>query len=179
MANDQEHIKRKIDDLNERSDQVKDILGQAPNWVIQWGISVVFIIVIILLIGSAILSYNDIIPARITITSKNPPIYLETRTAGKLTRIFVKANDPVKKDSVLAVIENTANLEDVVSVKKQLHNFTPNLSDFDSLKYKFPSSKRLGQIQQAYNTFRLQYQEYLNYYTFSPEKTKLQIYDYS
>lgn len=173
MANDQEHIKRKIDDLNERSGEVKDILGQAPNWVIQWGISVVFIIVIILLIGSAILSYNDIIPARITITSKNPPIYLETRTAGKLTRIFVKANDPVKKDSVLAVIENTANLEDVVSVKKQLHNFTPNLSDFDSLKYKFPSSKRLGQIQQAYNTFRLQYQEYLNYYTFSPEKNQV------
>ena len=47
MANDQEHIKRKIDDLNERSGEVKDILGQAPNWVIQWGISVVFIIVII------------------------------------------------------------------------------------------------------------------------------------
>ena len=40
---DEKKIRRKIDDLSERSDQVKDILGQAPNWVIQWGISVVFI----------------------------------------------------------------------------------------------------------------------------------------
>lgn len=173
MATDEEKIKRKIDDLNERSDQVKDILGQPPNWVIQWGISVVFFIVILVLIGAAVISYNDIIPARITITSKNPPVYLETRSSGKLTNIFVNAGDEVKKDQILAVVENTANLNDVQLLKSKLESFSPKLTDFDSLKYSFPSSKRLGQIQSAYSAFRSQYQEYLNYNTFNPEKNQV------
>ena len=69
-------IRRKINDLDERSDQVKEILGQAPNWVIQWGISVVLVIIVIFIAGSAMLSYNDIISARVTITSENPPAHL-------------------------------------------------------------------------------------------------------
>ena len=166
-------IRKKIDDLNERSGEVKDILGQAPNWVIQWGISVVFISVILILIGSSILSYNDIIPARITITSKNPPVYLETRTSGRLTDIYVQADEGVQKDQVLAVIENTANIKDVLLLKTKLDSFVPKLADFDSLKYKYPSSVKLGQIQASYNTFRLQYQEFLNYYTFNPEKNQI------
>jgi len=173
MTKKEEQIKRKIDDLNERSDQVRDILGQAPNWVIQWGISVVFISVILVLVGSALLSYNDIIPARITITSKNPPAYLETRSSGKLTNIFVDADETVVEDQVLAVIENTANLDDVKLLKSKLSEFSPDLNDFDSIQYVFPSNMKLGQIQQSFNAFRLQYQQYLNYYTFNPEKNQI------
>ena len=66
-----------MDLLDERSDMVREILGKTPNWMIRWGTSVVFAIISLLLIGAALISYNDIIPARIIITSKNPPIYLQ------------------------------------------------------------------------------------------------------
>lgn len=173
MATEEDKIKRKIDDLNERSDQVKDILGQAPNWVIQWGISVVFFIVVLVLIGSAVISYNDIIPSRITITSENPPVYLETRSSGKLTDIFVNAGEEVKKDQILAVIENTANLNDVKQLKDKLLSFSAKQSDFDSLKYVFPLNKKLGQVQSAYNDFITEYQNYLSYYRFNSEKNQV------
>lgn len=164
--------RKKINDLDERSDQVKEILGQAPNWVIQWGISVVFIIIIMFLVGSSLLSYNDIIPARVTITSENPPAHLTANASGKLTSIFVEAGQKVEADQVLAVIENTANFEDVQLLKQKLKDFSPNQRDFDSLKYTFPSKLKLGQIQSVYNAFRAQYLTYLNYTTFNEDKNQ-------
>lgn len=168
---DQER-RRKINDLDERSDQVKEILGQAPNWVIQWGISVVLVITVIFITGSAMLSYNDIIPARVTITSENPPAHLTANASGKLTSIFVEAGQKVEVDEVLAVIENTANFDDVKLLKQKLENFVPSESDFDSLNYVFPSKLKLGQIQSSYNTFRAQYLTYLNYTIFNEDKNQ-------
>jgi multidrug resistance efflux pump len=164
--------RRKINDLDERSDQVKEILGQAPNWVIQWGISVVLIIIVIFITGSAMLSYNDIIGARVTITSENPPAHLTANASGKLTSIFVEAGQKVEVDEVLAVIENTASFNDVKLLKQKLADFVPNESDFDSLNYVFPSKLKLGQIQLGYNAFRAQYLTYLNYTTFNEEKNQ-------
>jgi len=168
----EEEKRRKINDLDERSDQVKEILGQAPNWVIQWGISVVLVIVVIFIAGSALLSYNDIIPARVTITSENPPAHLTAKASGKLTSIFVDAGQKVEADQVLAVIENTANFEDVQLLKEKLDNFIPNVSDFDSLNYTFPPKLKLGPIQTAYNAFRAQYLTYLNYAIFNEDKNQ-------
>lgn len=168
-----EERRKKINDLDERSDQVKEILGQAPNWVIQWGISVVFIIVVLFLVGSALISYNDIIPARVTITSENPPAHLTAKASGKLTNIFVEAGQKVEADQILAVIENAADFKDVQFIKNKIENFTPDLSDFDSLKYTFPSKLKLGQIQVAYNSFRREYLSYLNYNIQTPEKSQV------
>jgi multidrug resistance efflux pump len=164
--------RRKINDLDERSDQVKEILGQAPNWVIQWGISVVLVIIVIFIAGSALLSYNDIIPARVTITSENPPAHLTAKASGKLTSIFVEAGQKVEADQVLAVIENTANFEDIKLLKEKLADFTPNKNDFDSLNDTFPSKLKLGQIQSVYNAFRAQYLTYLNYAIFNEDKNQ-------
>lgn len=164
--------RRKINDLDERSDQVKEILGQAPNWVIQWGISVVLVIIVIFIAGSAMLSYNDIIPARVTITSENPPAHLTANASGKLTSIFVEAGQKVEADQVLAVIENTANFDDVQLLKQKLTDFVPSANDFDSLNYTFPSKLKLGQIQSGYNAFRAQYLTYLNYTTFNEDKNQ-------
>ncbi|AXG68600.1 leukotoxin export protein LtxD [Kordia sp. SMS9] len=167
-----EERRKKINDLDERSDQVKEILGQAPNWVIQWGISVVFIIIIMFIVGSSLLSYNDIIPARVTITSENPPAHLTAKASGKLTSIFVEAGQKVQVDEVLAVIENTADFEDVQFLKKKLEDFIPSERDFDSLNYTFPSKLKLGPIQAVYNQFRAQYLTYLNYIIFNNEKNQ-------
>ena len=164
--------RRKINDLDERSDQVKEILGQAPNWVIQWGISVVLVIIVIFIAGSALLSYNDIIPARVTITSENPPAHLTAKASGKLTSIFVEAGQKVEADQVLAVIENTADFEDISLLKEKLEDFEPNVNDFDSLNYRFPSKLKLGQVQSVYNTFRAQYLTYLNYEIFNEDKNQ-------
>lgn len=170
MTENSENIKRKIDLLDERSDQVKEILGRTPNWVIRTGISVVFAIVLLLILGAALISYNDIIPAQITITSKNPPVYLKANTGGRLTHIFVEPNQQVEKDEVLAEIENTANLDDVLYLRKNIANFKAKIMTLDSLRLQYPPYLNLGAIQLAYGEFLTQYQNYILFNALAPSE---------
>ncbi len=160
--------KREINLLDERSDQVKEIMGKAPNWMIQWGTSLVFAIIALLLIGSAVISYNDIIPASIVITSKNPPVYLKARTSGRLTKVLVEPNESVGEGHILAEIENTAKFDDVLYLKTELENHEGTILVLDSLKNTFPSTLNLGEIQLAYGNFLATYQNVILYNTLAP-----------
>jgi len=168
MPENTKNIKQKLDLLEERSDQVKEILGKAPNWVIRSGITVVFVIVVLLILGSAIISYNDIIPAEITITSKNPPIYLKANATGRLTHVFVKPNSFVKEHEVLAEIENTATLDDALYLRNKMDAFVPNIETLDTLRVEFPPYLSLGTMQTAYGNFLNQYQNFILYNTLAP-----------
>jgi multidrug resistance efflux pump len=170
MIENSNNIKNKIDLLDERSDQVKEILGKAPNWVIRFGISVVFIIVLLIILGAAFISYNDIIPAQITITSKNPPVYLKSNTAGRLTHIFVEANQKVKKGEVLAEIENTANLKDVLYLRDRITNFRVEIRALDSLRIVYPPYLNLGSVQLSYGEFLTQYQNHILFNALAPNE---------
>ncbi len=164
----EERTKNNIDLLDERSGQVREILGKTPNWMIRWGTSLVFAIVALLLIGSAIISYNDIIPAQIVITSKNPPIYLKARSSGRLTQILVEPNQQVAKDEVLAEIENTANFRDIGYLRKELEDFVPEALTLDSLSLKFSPNLKLGELQLAYGNFLTGYQNFILFNTLLP-----------
>ncbi len=170
MAEEEEDKKRKIDEIDERSDQVKEILGKAPNWVIRWGITVIFIIVILLVIGAALISYNDILPSRVIITSQNPPVYLDAKSSGRLTNIFVEPDQLVKEGKVLAEIENTANFNDVYILKDRIKDFSADISTTDSLNFVFPSFLELGTIQLDYSAFLTAYQTYIIYTSQEPDK---------
>jgi multidrug resistance efflux pump len=170
MTENPKNIKRKIDLLDERSDQVKEILGKAPNWVIRSGITVVFIIVVLLILGAALIGYNDIIPAQVTITSKNPPVYLKANTSGRLTHIFVEADQQVEEGEVLAEIENTANLEDVLYLRDKIVDFRTEVGTLDSLRTIYPPYLGLGSIQLAYGEFLTQYQNYVLFNALSPSE---------
>ncbi|NKI30796.1 HlyD family secretion protein [Croceivirga thetidis] len=167
---EEEGYKAKIEHLNERSDQVQEILGRTPNWMIRWGTSLVFAIVALLLVGSAIVSYNDVIPAEIVITSKNPPIYLKARSSGRLTQVLTQPDEVVSKGQVLAEIENTASYEDVIFLQKQLDLVSNKLISLDSLKAAFPAQLNLGEMQALYGTFLIAYQNMILYQTLAPNK---------
>ena len=166
---------KKSIELDIRSNAVTEIMGQAPNWVIRWGITVVLLIVISIIIGASLISYDDIIPARITVTSFDPPVYIEARSSGKISNIYVKADQSVDQNEVLAIIENTANVEDVFWVKQRINEFQANASDLDSMNIIFPFTRSLGEIQTAYYLFITQYQNYLLYLKNEPNQVQAKL----
>ncbi len=170
MQKEEEDIRHKIGLLDERSDQVKEILGRAPNWVVRSGISVVFVIVVMVILGAALISYNDVISAQIVITSKNPPVYLKANMTGRLTHIFVEANQEIAQEEVLAEIENTANLKDVLYLRDKLTTFKATVLSLDSLRALYPPYLDLGSIQLSYGEFLTQYQNYILFNALSPNE---------
>ena len=48
-----------------KSPAVQEILGRPPRWIIRWGISIIFIVVAGLVVGSYFFKYPDVINATI------------------------------------------------------------------------------------------------------------------
>ena len=45
-----------------RSEPVQEILGSVPSWIIRWGTSLFFVIIVLLLVGSWFFRYPEVVP---------------------------------------------------------------------------------------------------------------------
>ena len=162
-----------LEDLD-LSEETNDVLTKQPKWIVSYGNALVFIILLLMFILTAIIKYNDVIKADIIITSKNPPVNIIAKSKGILTHINASENQRVAKGEILAIIENNASFNDIKRVKSYLKTFVPKVNDFDSLPVKLPPELNLGEVQTAYNNFRLKYQDYLNYLVLTPEKNRIE-----
>lgn len=106
-----------------RSEEVQEVLGDVPAWILRWGITSVFSIVVVLLVGSWIFKYPDVIPAQIVLTGSTPPANIVAHATGKIKQLYVSDNQEVKAGDCLAVIDNPARTEDVLKLKNYLQNF--------------------------------------------------------
>ena len=162
-----------IEEINLRSDEVQEILTRPPGWLVRWGITVLFIIIICLFTGSYFFKYPDTINASIIITSENLPANVVARTTGRIDTIFVSEKHIVKKDQMLAYIENPAILEDVLDLKSQLKDFsTDSIHIFEST---FTRVFSLGDLQLVFSTFKKALNDYNYFLTANYHNQKISV----
>ena len=105
--------------LELRSEEVQEILGRPPKWIIRIGISFIFIIVIGLFIGSYYIKYPDILQSTIVVTTENLPAGVTAKASGRIDTLLVSEKSMVQKGELLAVIENPAHFDDILLLKKK------------------------------------------------------------
>ncbi len=153
-----------IDKIEIRSDEVQEILGYIPHWIIRTGISVIFVILVLLLIGSWYFKYPDIISSSIIITTENPPAALIAKTNGKIETVLVRDKQIVADNQLIAIIENAANYNHVLDLNQKLDSLHQFIIAFDTSKtVNFNPYYELGTVQTVYSSFLKQYQDYLNF----------------
>ncbi len=160
-----------------RSTPVKEILSRPPSWLIRWGITVIFGVVILMVLLSIYVKYPDVVEAKATITTMKPPLIVKALSNGKISHLFVSENEEVEANQTLAVIDNPANYEDWQSLKAKFLPFYQDLLQSDSVRSAFFSVKSaksnqanptntvnhglsLGEMQSAYTQFFRAYQDY-------------------
>ena len=154
------------DSIELRSEDVQEILGAVPPWILRWGITTLFVVVVLLLIGSWFFKYPDTVSSSMTLTSNTPPAGIVAKSAGKISALYVQDKQAVEKGDYLAIIENPASDEDMLLLKKNLEKLLQHPADFDS----FPTKKmNLGNVQAAYSAFNRSLDNYkrfteLSYY---------------
>jgi len=153
------------DNINLRSEEVQEILGRPPRWIVRAGISVIFIVVAGLFVGSYFLKYPDILPATITVTTENLPAGVMAMTTGKIDTLAVAEKQMVREGDLLAVIHNTARLEDVMRVKAMLEQWdsitvetvhrtvSQHGTTEKTVHRTYQQPPQLGDIQSAYTAF--------------------------
>ena len=156
-----------------RSEEVQEVMGEIPSWIIRSGISLLFIIVIALVIGSCFFRYPDVISTQMTLTSHEPVAPLVARTSGKICKLYVEDGEIVHSKRLLIVLENPAITDDVLLLEQELQRFlyTPDSLIWHLLKEK---ELMLGDIQNTYTDLLSNLHAYQNYKTLNyyPQKIK-------
>ena len=86
-----------LDNIELRSESVQDILTRPPHWMIRWGNTIIFIILLMILLMSYFIKYPEFVPAPIIVTSQNPPEKLLSRTNSKIEKYLLKIIKKLKK----------------------------------------------------------------------------------
>lgn len=142
-----------------RSDEVQEILGTPPNWLIRWGTTIVVCLVIGMGILGYIVKYPDIIQAPIMITTSQPPTSVVARADANLAKLLVTEKQKVTTGDVLAIMQSTANYEavmkadEIVTKLQQTDMATLGVVELDK-------SLLLGEIQTEYNNLIQAYDIY-------------------
>lgn len=135
--------------LNLRSDEVKEIMGHIPNRIIRYGIGVITTVLIGIMIFTFFFRYPDTISGSFYIQSSNPPIFMLAGTTGKLDHLLVNDKDTVIDGTLLAVIENSTEL---IAYQKLMAAI--NKSDTIDTFIVPPVINQLGSLQGIYGQWR-------------------------
>jgi multidrug resistance efflux pump len=142
-------------EISIRTEAVNEILSAPPKWIIRWGISIVFLLIIIFLVLASLIRYPDTLTGNATLTSQNPIITLISKTGGKIVQLPIKNGQLIKKNQVLCVFENSANYTDVLLVDS-LCNIASNqiiTNDTNSYSEQLINNINIGEVTPAYLQF--------------------------
>lgn len=114
MPDNRRHI------TTEHSEEAQQILGRIPSWIVRWGVTVIFAVFALILIGCCIIKYPERVTATVTITTGNSPVDVVAGGGGNLERILVSNGDSVSAGDILGVIRSSARWEDVLEVERRL-----------------------------------------------------------
>jgi multidrug efflux pump subunit AcrA (membrane-fusion protein) len=146
------------------SEPIREIMGQIPHWIIRWGITVIFSIVMLLMFGAYMIKYPETITAPIIITTTNTPAELICKAHGKIVKFCVKEGQQVMPGYLIAVIENTANYDHYCILKKEIDEIS-NDKDWKEVVLERENSGylSLGDMQMHYEQFRKTWNDFRNY----------------
>ncbi|MFW0736440.1 hypothetical protein [Flavobacterium sp. T12S277] len=108
------------------------------------------------------IKYPDVVNTEIVITTNIPPKKIVSKSSGRIEAILVKDKSVVSKNTTLAIIENTANYNDVFLLKKIVEEYNIN-NPKKAFPFELLKNAQLGEIESAFAVFQKDYQaEQLN-----------------
>lgn len=148
---------QQIDDIEIRSEEVQEILGTPPGWLVRWGSTVAFVAFVALVWVAYLLKYPDVVSSEIRVTSTEPARKIYSETTGYIARLLVRNEQIVDSAAALLAFKSTANVDDVLTFETILDQ-VKELDEASLLSFRPPTNLLLGEIQNQLYDF-LQKQE--------------------
>lgn len=131
---------------------LNEILGAAPGWLLRSGIGIVAFFVFLLIGGSMLFNYPDIIEAPVVVLAEKPLVNLVAVSHGKLERIFCKEGDSIQQGDLIAVLESPLLPDDVLWLRQTFLSDSAQNKEIDNFSSEsLPRNINLGPMQNAYN----------------------------
>jgi HlyD family secretion protein len=135
------------------SEEVQEIMGHVPGWIVRWGITIFFLIFMMIVAGSYFFKYPLVVSTPIVLTTINPPASIICKKSGSIDKWYVSDGDTVNKKMVIAVLDNSANYDDLMLLSNMLSgmrdDWIENITSID-----LPEKLSLGELQNTYLGFQ-------------------------
>lgn len=139
------------------SDEVQEVISYRPHWIIRKGNAFFLLILLSLLFLTWVIKYPDIVNGSARLLAINPPKLVNSRTEGKLLKLFVSNEQWVVKNQHLACMESTASYNEVIELKNWMEETLAaiQVNNFEILNTNpIPGFTDLGELQSGYQVFQ-------------------------
>ncbi len=151
-------------DLEIRSEEVQEIIGRPPHWLVRGGIGMLFGVLILIFTAASFIRYPEVIKSELTFVAINAPKIIESKINGKVTKLFKENKSKVIEGEVLGWMESTADHKSVETLEREadsLYKWAKS-KRFDKIRSSQISSiQNLGELQSNVQAFNQIYWEYL------------------
>jgi multidrug resistance efflux pump len=147
-----------------RSEEVQEVMGKVPPWILRWGVTLIFVLLIVFFIGSYYFKYPDTLTAEVVLTTTTPPVELYARSTGKLELLSVTNKQKVEVGALLAVVSNASNYADVERLNVLLSQWKSDRISTLELNASLCNRRwQLGDLQTVFSAFYKSIRDYLFY----------------
>ncbi len=147
------------DDIEIRSEEVQEILGTPPSWLVRWGTMVALMAFVVLVWLFYWIKYPDVVNSEIKVTSTEPLRKLFAENSGTIDRVLVRNEQIVDSGAALLSFRSTANVDDVMTFETML-DLVKEPYDSSLLAFDPPTNLLLGDIQNRVYEFINKQEEY-------------------
>ena len=143
--------------------EVNEIMGHIPHWIIRWGILVIATVFLLIIVGCYFIKYPQVVDSSIIITTINPPSQLIARHTGLIDSLSVNNGDVVNKGDYIAGLKSSVNYNHIKLVETELSSF--KINNIDSIVFSdwIYDNYSLGNVQSSWLNFVAACYNYKNY----------------
>ncbi len=123
QENSEENPNKKENPIELHSPEIQELLGVPPRWIIRNGIAILLMVVLVLVSGSFIFRYPELVYGRITLLSENLPVQVAANSNGQIQALFAEENQQVQAGEIIGVIKSSVNFEDALRLMAKLDSF--------------------------------------------------------
>lgn len=143
-----------------RSSEVDEILSEPPSWLVRWGITVFFFVLLVLVFVGWFVRYPDLVKGSLRIVGDDFPKSVNAKSDGKLIKLFTQEGAIVKRAQHLAYLESTANPDEVLALAVVVDSLVKCIQHDDLTKlyqWPIPFYFQLGELQKSFQAFQENY----------------------
>ena len=151
----------KAEDINlKKNNEVDQILGRPPSWILRWGITFLFIALLIFVALAWLIKYPDVLTSQVTVSTESPAIRVVADANSEIKQLRVKNNQYVKKDEIIAILNSTAEYKDIETLQAFLDKLGSYRRPSDFSRTRPLENLQLGSLQISYAALTDKLKEY-------------------
>lgn len=137
--------------LDYLSEDVQEILHTPPSWVMTWGTATIVLVLFLMGIVGYFFKYPETVTGRVELTTPLPPQPVIAPEKITISTFLTEEGKEVKAGAVLAIRDDLAKMEDVLTIEKDVREMLLEREKLAS--YQEKTGLQLGEIAPHYVAF--------------------------